>query len=448
MVVEVDAHQTSLEPFVSSSWPSRMHHSDDAVAGSSSSSARYLGLSKSAPASPPSNILDVLITSGSSTSRPRVCEPSKSGPPSPAPRPKAAKAKSAPRVLRSSSVPHRPREERTGSSTAITPPPGDHDHEDPRTTPAAARPNGPDPDPDPDADDDIPRPRPSAAASPAKRARAAHDVDGPGTAALACKKRRLGLRLVTSRLSRPYSLPATHIVHGRPLPFLRLAAAVLGASRGSRRGAALVRKAAILNRVRIVRGYGGVGVGALGHGHGHGHGHGLQVVVGGLGIAVHGTGAAVGTGARFPGRGVGIGVGAAPMPLAWRPHSTAAAVAAPWDASTTMGRGDRAGNTGSGASEAHRASYRPPARDVLGSPAPSHTADAVSVSSVGEEDDDTAFPARSLDTGSDDDMDVYADFGVLFGPGGGGGGGASDEEKEEYFYEEYLDELDGIPWTA
>lgn len=104
-----------------------------------------------------------------------------------------------------------------------------------------------------------------ATATTTKRARATDDVDGPGTASLSCKKRRLLLRLVTSRLSRPFSFPATHILirestggnnavsalHHR----LRQQLASLGARRGGvghHQGSALVvRKAAILNRVRI-----------------------------------------------------------------------------------------------------------------------------------------------------------------------------------------------------
>lgn len=46
-----------------------------------------------------------------------------------------------------------------------------------------------------------------------KRRRPAHDVDGPHTERLSCKKRRLRRDLITSRLSRPYSMPATHIIH-------------------------------------------------------------------------------------------------------------------------------------------------------------------------------------------------------------------------------------------
>ncbi|KIH89870.1 hypothetical protein SPBR_00520 [Sporothrix brasiliensis 5110] len=51
-------------------------------------------------------------------------------------------------------------------------------------------------------------PRPSL-----KRRRALSDVDGPNTAALCCKKRRLRRFLITSRLSQPFSQPATHILN-------------------------------------------------------------------------------------------------------------------------------------------------------------------------------------------------------------------------------------------
>ncbi|POR38567.1 Uncharacterized protein TPAR_01224 [Tolypocladium paradoxum] len=44
-----------------------------------------------------------------------------------------------------------------------------------------------------------------------KRRRNRLDVDGPNTAGLSSKKRRLRVHLVTSRLSQPYSYPATHI---------------------------------------------------------------------------------------------------------------------------------------------------------------------------------------------------------------------------------------------
>ncbi|PNY24675.1 Uncharacterized protein TCAP_05388 [Tolypocladium capitatum] len=48
-----------------------------------------------------------------------------------------------------------------------------------------------------------------------KRRRNRLDVDGPDTAALSSKKRRLRFHPVTSRLSQPYSCPATHIHCGQ-----------------------------------------------------------------------------------------------------------------------------------------------------------------------------------------------------------------------------------------
>ncbi|CAH0003990.1 unnamed protein product [Clonostachys byssicola] len=46
-----------------------------------------------------------------------------------------------------------------------------------------------------------------------KRVRHGLDVDGPNTADLGCKKRRLRIELITSRLSHAYSQPATHILN-------------------------------------------------------------------------------------------------------------------------------------------------------------------------------------------------------------------------------------------
>ncbi|MCJ1474883.1 hypothetical protein MMC13_003543 [Lambiella insularis] len=79
---------------------------------------------------------------------------------------------------------------------------------------------------------------------PWKRTRSQGDVDGEGSGELQKKKRRLRLDLITSRLSRPYATPTTHIV-GR------------GTSKFSARtrqrtlGQDLLRKAAILNGIRI-----------------------------------------------------------------------------------------------------------------------------------------------------------------------------------------------------
>ncbi|KAJ2905918.1 uncharacterized protein MKZ38_003706 [Zalerion maritima] len=103
-----------------------------------------------------------------------------------------------------------------------------------------------------------------------KRRRPLTDVDGIDTAELSVKKRRLRLHLITSRLSRPFSLPATHILNREAIAglpgdgkrFVKLAA-YLSARRAAVSAAQstsinhnpssvdLLRRAAILNRVRV-----------------------------------------------------------------------------------------------------------------------------------------------------------------------------------------------------
>jgi hypothetical protein len=86
-----------------------------------------------------------------------------------------------------------------------------------------------------------------------------------------------------------------------------------------------------------------------------------------------------------------------------------------------------------------------------------------------DEDDDcgVAFPHMDDYSRYDDEPDdMYADFSIIFGgaPGGSGKGspdhhqgavatGAADSEDEDGFgegegYEDYMDDLDGIPWLA
>jgi hypothetical protein len=81
------------------------------------------------------------------------------------------------------------------------------------------------------------QPRPSF-----KRRRPLWDVDGGSSEGK--KKRRLRLNLITSRLSRPFSAPATNIVD-RGISKIAIWA------KGRRLDKNLLRKAAIMNRVRI-----------------------------------------------------------------------------------------------------------------------------------------------------------------------------------------------------
>ena len=77
-----------------------------------------------------------------------------------------------------------------------------------------------------------------------KRTRPQTDVDGEGSENTQNKKRRLSLELMTSRLSRPYATPSTHIINRKPVktgPW----------TRRDFSGKNLLRRAAILNSMRI-----------------------------------------------------------------------------------------------------------------------------------------------------------------------------------------------------
>ncbi|KAI0468373.1 hypothetical protein F4859DRAFT_213013 [Xylaria cf. heliscus] len=311
--------------------------------------------------------------------------------------------------------------------------------------------------------------RPNAAT--AKRPRPLDDVDGPGTAELSVKKRRLLLRLVTSRLSHPFSLPATNILireSGDNMPVLHRIQHCVGARRAGHQSA-LIRKAAILNRVRI-----GVRTAAISRGHmimadlaarGNALNHGLLLVT-------------TPAPAMFPARGTvanGNGNGDERVPPAWRPHTTSfhppVAYRHYYSQQPNHSRGvDVINHFDSRCAGAHQGggyTFDPttalirtnPHRKELPLeqgclfPTSRHTPSVPPPADVSDEEDTTAFPSASFQDRyadlSDDDMDdIYADFGVLFGSGA-----RSPETRavgspvEEQFYEEYLDELDGIPWV-
>ncbi|RDW94836.1 hypothetical protein BP5796_00599 [Coleophoma crateriformis] len=83
---------------------------------------------------------------------------------------------------------------------------------------------------------------PATTARSFKRRRALSDVDGAANEGR--KKRRLRLQLITSRLSRPFSQPATNIIS-------RGNSKISAWSRHRLRGRAELRKAAILNHIRL-----------------------------------------------------------------------------------------------------------------------------------------------------------------------------------------------------
>lgn len=78
------------------------------------------------------------------------------------------------------------------------------------------------------------------------------------------------------------------------------------------------------------------------------------------------------------------------------------------------------------------------------------------------DDDALSFSATDYsDDFADPNDEIYTDFSIIFGSGGGGGGDSAEEDGEysesvsvkgkcsasEHF-EDYMDDLDGIPWDA
>lgn len=492
MVVQLDTHQTSGEPF-GLPWTSlHTRRADNGPGLGNSSKSRFFRASASAPSSPPS-VFQVLkgpvssssgsgsgsgigsessgSGSGSQNSGRRLakiqieiqpCQPPTTSP-APASRPIPKKSISAPVVPQCpSSSSHQKLEKISDSNNAPPSPP-------PAKPAAPARPLT-----EAVSTGTIPCVKeappktfcfaPSAltapsglALRPAKRGRALHDVDGPGTGGLPCKKRRLRLHLVTSRLSQPYSWPATHILNresGDDAPMLSrfLKFAAMGVLKKAGHQSSLVRKAAILNRVRI-----GVRQAAVLRGHtvlagmaarGNSLSHGLQLVTTSSGA----------TSARFPGNAPPYDHPydlPYPIPPIWRPHTTAfhPSPSSPI-LSVPVQEGSRRNTKGN--EKEHPSpmptTATPPPSLKLTSPPPRPP----NVPSHREEEEDVAFPSPDLETRytdfSDDDMDdVYADFGVLFGSGSGSpenGSGSMEGTGGEHYYEEYLDELDGLRWVA
>lgn len=275
---------------------------------------------------------------------------------------------------------------------------------------------------------------------PPKRRRPLHDVDGLNTAHLSSKKRRLRLHLITSRLSQPFSLPATHILNresdeGTPVLSRFVKFAAMGAKRAGHQ-TALVRKAAILNRVRL-----NVRQAAVNRGHER------IWKMAGMGVMEHGIQlVTASTGAMFPGRS-GEQVPGPIVPRAWRPHTTALSVS----------QSAAFVSTQESSMEPLGQNLRPPPAPRLplvdGATMQPSTPPVTSIMTpMPGGDDDSSFPAPDLDNRyadmSDDDMDdVYADFGVLFG-GGGSADSPERVEEDDHFYEEYLDEVDGITWAS
>ncbi|KAL1854312.1 hypothetical protein VTK73DRAFT_8800 [Phialemonium thermophilum] len=284
-----------------------------------------------------------------------------------------------------------------------------------------------------------------------KRRRPATDVDGPNTASLGCKKRRLRKQLITSKLSRPFSLPATYKLNresassGKQFPTMSAistvwqwhnAAATPSSSRHHQShpsSSTLLRRAAAIN-CYMRRARTGAALSSSRDEPRSG--------VGESGTMLHQQRHILGLVAGTP-----LSLGPATLPsrpttsdLRNHPHASPPSFLG----STRDGRAQLLNKTPLLQQD------MPPGRDQMTLPS-SDAAVAIFSSRTtptGVETDldenGEAFPASADDDNppesSDDPDDIYADFGLIFAPD------ASDGQSGHY--EDIMDDLDGIPWMA
>ncbi|KAJ9150763.1 hypothetical protein NKR23_g3514 [Pleurostoma richardsiae] len=335
-------------------------------------------------------------------------------------------------------------------------------------------------------------PRPSL-----KRRRPLTDVDGPNSSSFGCKKRRLRLELITSRLSQPFSLPASHILNREAVAvgdkrFLKLAAIVaarkltagfasLSIASSSQSGAPhptqhhpvqsdMLRRAAVLNRFRLhvreaaeQRGDTSVvevaaSAALLAHSNTGLHGLGFVANARMPNIPSPGEQASVST---VPPATPALRL--LPPALVHPPYphplSRAAAVARASPPSSPSKGPARAGAD----QASQRPSLSPNLRPVRSPELRASRGQGQLRRSLSEldneEEEGMSFPTSEHESryeATDEPDDVYADFSVIFG-GGAGDGESSDEDE---FYGGYaggadteglddvLDDLDGIPPNA
>lgn len=246
-----------------------------------------------------------------------------------------------------------------------------------------------------------------------KRTRAVADVDGPNTASLSCKKRRLRLELITSPLSQPFSLPATHILNREALAtgdkrFLKMTTHVEMMRRGleASHSASSFRRFALLNMTRAsLRDCNWTDLGGY------------------LSCPVP----------------ADKGRPTTPVPSSrvssTRPPPPAKVLAkSPLSPPTLQNLPTPV-------------SSRQTAKSVPSPPSPLRRAESSERepdrrSIYDDEDDCEAFP-DSLYESEDDSGDVYSDFSAIFDSGASA---AADEDAHSF--EDYLDELDGISWAV
>ncbi|KAK3334148.1 hypothetical protein B0T19DRAFT_147391 [Cercophora scortea] len=279
-----------------------------------------------------------------------------------------------------------------------------------------------------------------------KRRRPATDVDGPNTASMSCKKRRLLRTLITSRLSRPFSLPATHILNRECVAagvadqkrLLRLAAIVAARKLSTQQQpsppspGSLLRRAAVINCFRMRMREEAAARGELGP-------------VGVVGVDLPtGLGAHGSVAARFI-----PAVVATAMPI---PPSASGHRGVQLPHAHPHPLSGRAPEPTAGGTTHHVRLPLPPSPRLRPIRSPELRSTRVVELDDDEvedlDDDNVAFPTSEHESRYEDEPDdVYADFGLIFG-GGGAGSGEEDEGEGAECYEDYMDDVDGIPWNA
>ncbi|KAK0609765.1 hypothetical protein B0T17DRAFT_594026 [Bombardia bombarda] len=308
-----------------------------------------------------------------------------------------------------------------------------------------------------------PPPRPSL-----KRRRPTTDVDGPNTACMGCKKRRLRRHLITSRLSEPFSYPASHILNRESATsgdrrLLKMAAILSTRRLHSTAGmdgvqlqplplplpppqpspSSLLRRTAVINRFRLR-----VRTEAVERGDDE--------------VADLAASAAL----LQQSHGVGLVVGSR-FPLASPPPSTGPPSTGPPPPPLRIPFLGHPHPLSKAGIEARLQPLVPPSRPQpvdaavpcrrlppsprlrpARSPELRPTWSTVDLDVLEDLDDDNvAFPTSEHESRYEDEPDdVYADFGVIFGSGGDGD--LTDDEGPGEHFEDYMDDLDGIPWSA
>ena len=284
-----------------------------------------------------------------------------------------------------------------------------------------------------------------------KRRRPDTDVDGFNTAKLACKKRRLLRQLVTSRLSEPFSLPATHILNREGAAagdkrLLKLAAMVaarrqlLGPAQQQAPLPPTPSASSILRRMAAMNSFRSRARADLAE---RWETKGISETATATSVLLQGPVPTVSVDVRYPVPSFQLSPPLTPAirlsfqnPLSPLARARTQARASP--------PGSPVGLRPSEPTGAPRRLSPSPRLRPLRSPELRTTRPAISLDDVDDLDDESvAFPTSEHESRyGDEPDDVYADFGVIFG----GDGESSDDEAEHY--EDYLDEVDGIPWNA